>query len=309
MKNTQINNNPTAFFLQQSSNPTPEHRDKINEFVSKLLNLKSCVLCKVDYNFTDRIPRILIHCGHTFCSICLKNFHKNRRVRCPMCLKLIKNIDTLDRLPVNHTIFSKMAEECKEDYRNEFIDVKVESKSKQNRHHDDEHKEPEKFLDFKKVSKNIDILNNPQNQQIHTHSTNTNIKNGINKPEQPIFPNQFEVNNYMIDPQHNRKQEDFSHTLKGQINNGVNVGNVGNVGNGVDDDFQDELEYCDIHTDRVKHFYCLSHKVIFCRVCSEILHAKRDCLVLDLYETDDIQGITEQMADLGDKPLFDGKIC
>jgi len=31
-----------------------------------------------------------------------------------MCLKLIKNIETLDRLPVNHTIFAKMAEENKE---------------------------------------------------------------------------------------------------------------------------------------------------------------------------------------------------
>ena len=289
MKNTQINNNPTAFFLQQSSNPTPEHRDKINEFVSKLLNLKSCVLCKLDYNFTERIPRILIHCGHTFCSACLKNFHKNSRVRCPMCLKLVKNIDTLDRLPVNHTIFSKMAEECKEDYINEFIDAKVESKSKQNQYYDDEHKEPEKFLDHKKISKNIG--NNPPNQPIHQNVSNVNIPGGFIKPEQSIFSNQFEVNNYMIDPQYNRKQEDFDH------NNGGDGGE--------DDAFQDELEYCDMHTDRVKHFYCLSHKIICCRVCREILHAKGDCVVLDLYETDDIQGITEQMAGLGaEKALF-----
>ena len=51
------------------------------------------------------MPRILIHCGHTFCTECLIKFHKNYRVRCPLCLKLIRNIDIIDRLPINHTIF------------------------------------------------------------------------------------------------------------------------------------------------------------------------------------------------------------
>lgn len=119
MKKQHIKNNPTAYFLQQSANQSNEFRDKINDFVSKLINLQSCVLCKEDFNFSERIPRILIHCGHTFCSACLKNFHKNRRVRCPMCLKLIKNIDSLERLPVNHTIFSKMADEQREKNKKE----------------------------------------------------------------------------------------------------------------------------------------------------------------------------------------------
>jgi len=114
MKKNVIKQNPTAYFLQQASNPSQEHREKINELVSKLIDLKCCVLCKEEYNFNERIPRILIHCGHSFCSVCLKNFHKNRRIRCPLCLKLIKNIDSLDRLPVNHTIFTKMADELKE---------------------------------------------------------------------------------------------------------------------------------------------------------------------------------------------------
>lgn len=56
------------------------------------------------------MPRILIHCGHTFCTSCLRNFHKNNRVRCPMCLKLVKQIYSIDRLPINHTIFTKMAD-------------------------------------------------------------------------------------------------------------------------------------------------------------------------------------------------------
>lgn len=79
--------------------------------MSKLVNLKNCVLCKEDFDFKNRIPRILIHCGHTFCTSCLNNFYKNQRVRCPLCLKLIKNLDTIERLPVNHTIFTRIANE------------------------------------------------------------------------------------------------------------------------------------------------------------------------------------------------------
>lgn len=115
-KSSNINTNPTAFFLNQATDTSPGTREKINEYVNRLINLKSCVLCKNDYDFTARIPRILVHCGHTICTTCLKNFHTNRRVRCPLCLKLIKNIDTLDRLPVNHTIFSKMMEERKDEF-------------------------------------------------------------------------------------------------------------------------------------------------------------------------------------------------
>jgi hypothetical protein len=72
------------------------------------LNTKNCVLCKENYNFDNRIPRILIHCGHTFCTECLLNFYNNERIRCPLCLKLVKSLETIERLPVNHTIFTKM---------------------------------------------------------------------------------------------------------------------------------------------------------------------------------------------------------
>lgn len=32
-----------------------------------------CGLCKEIYNETNKIPRILISCGHTFCHSCLNN--------------------------------------------------------------------------------------------------------------------------------------------------------------------------------------------------------------------------------------------
>jgi len=39
------------------------------------------------------------------------------RIRCPLCLKLVKHLETIERLPVNHTIFTKMAEELNEKNR------------------------------------------------------------------------------------------------------------------------------------------------------------------------------------------------
>jgi len=53
----------------------------------------------------------MIHCGHTFCTECLIKFHKDYRVRCPLCLKLIRNIDIIERLPINHTIFHTLCTE------------------------------------------------------------------------------------------------------------------------------------------------------------------------------------------------------
>jgi len=55
----------------------------------------------------------------------------------------------------------------------------------------------------------------------------------------------------------------------------------------VDPNQEGDLEYCEIHTDRVKHFLCLKHQSICCRVCSEVIHAKKECVVVDLYETGD----------------------
>ena len=35
------------------------------------------------------------------------------------------------------------------------------------------------------------------------------------------------------------------------------------------------LEFCEFHNDRVKHFFCMKHKVTCCRVCSEMIHQKK----------------------------------
>jgi len=241
MKKNLIKHNPTAYFLQQSANPTQEHREKINELVSKLIDLNACVLCKGEYNLNERIPRILIHCGHTFCSSCLKNFHKNRRIRCPLCLKLIKNIDSLDRLPVNHTIFSKMAEELKEKSRKDGHISRIQ-KIDEFTH--------EKFM-----------------------APMTAALQGKKKAEEEV-----EYNDY-------------------------------NAGAGDVKDPQDiEWEYCGYHTDRIKHFFCTTHQSVICRVCSEVMHARPECKIVDLYETEDVATFMNYVNEMNkvDKKLFEG---
>lgn len=59
----------------------------------------------------SRIPRILVHCGHTFCTECLTTcLFQNFRVRCPICRKLVKNLETPERLPLNINILYEVVE-------------------------------------------------------------------------------------------------------------------------------------------------------------------------------------------------------
>jgi len=238
---------------------------------------------KTDYNFTDRIPRILVHCGHTFCSACLKNFHKNRRIRCPMCLKLIKNIDSLERLPVNHTIFSKMAEECKEDYKKEAVGVNSKAELKFGNIGVPKVPFPEEFHDNSKKVVNPLLGFNPNNQKAAKENQ---------------IPAHLDINQFMPNP-HGKNAQVEQYALDPNIIADAQ----GEPGQ------ESDLEYCDIHTDRVKHFLCLSHKNICCRVCREILHAKEECVVVDLYETEDVPGVLNENDNNNkdSKNLFDGK--
>jgi hypothetical protein len=90
---------------------------KISEFLKSLIDLNKCVLCKQDYDLAEKMPRILVHCGHTFCTECLIKFHQEFRIRCPLCLKLIRNIDVMERVPINHTVFTNLCEKINEQNR------------------------------------------------------------------------------------------------------------------------------------------------------------------------------------------------
>ena len=76
----------------------------------------------------ERIPRILVHCGHTLCTNCISELHHQDRVRCPICRKLIKQLDSAERLPLNINILYEIVEKdkrlaaCNFDFENEALD-------------------------------------------------------------------------------------------------------------------------------------------------------------------------------------------
>ena len=135
-------------------------------------NMDKCLFCGKNYNVGERIPRILVHCGHTFCTDCLSQLHHRQRVRCPLCRKLVKNLETVEKLPLNINILFEIVENDK-------------------------------------------LLANIQ-----------------------FF----------------------------------------------DDDEDDEEKLCSKHPERISHFYCSSHKTVFCRECIKLDHTDEDCFVVDLYE-------------------------
>ena len=70
--------------------------------------LDLCGICHQKYNVGDKIPRILVNCGHTFCTSCLMKYYHNNHIRCPYCRKLVKNLDNVETLPLNLSIFGEI---------------------------------------------------------------------------------------------------------------------------------------------------------------------------------------------------------
>lgn len=89
---------------------SPEGADGMS-FKGKILpsdyharGLDICHFCGLKYNVGSRIPRILVGCGHTFCTNCLCYFLRNSKIRCPLCRKMLKGVESVDRLPLNFNI-------------------------------------------------------------------------------------------------------------------------------------------------------------------------------------------------------------
>ena len=76
------------------------------EYSTRKLDI--CGVCKHKYNIGDRIPRILINCGHTYCTSCLTKYYRKQRIRCPCCKKLVKSLESVEQLPLNITIFGEI---------------------------------------------------------------------------------------------------------------------------------------------------------------------------------------------------------
>ena len=65
---------------------------------------RKCPLCKNLYNNQERIPRILLQCGHTICEKCIKNFLDNPPLKCPEDQTEYKDIDSINQFPINKAL-------------------------------------------------------------------------------------------------------------------------------------------------------------------------------------------------------------
>jgi hypothetical protein len=73
-------------------------------------NLLECSICLDKYNNKDKTPRIL-KCGHTFCSLCLKELSKVGNlenylpyIKCPLDKTIGHNNTNVDEIPINRVI-------------------------------------------------------------------------------------------------------------------------------------------------------------------------------------------------------------
>ena len=107
----------------------PKQSQSLVEIDSLQLNyekrkLDFCGVCKLKYNVGDRLPRILINCGHTYCTLCLTKYYRKNRIRCPFCKKLVKKLESVEQLPLNINVFGESVQ------ANEKILSLIDSESK-----------------------------------------------------------------------------------------------------------------------------------------------------------------------------------
>jgi uncharacterized protein YbaR (Trm112 family) len=99
--------------MEKNQSHKQTKKEKEDEFKTHNLadysvrELDYCGVCKLKYNVGDRIPRILINCGHTYCTSCLLKYYRKCRIRCPFCKKLVKYLDNVELLPLNINLFSE----------------------------------------------------------------------------------------------------------------------------------------------------------------------------------------------------------
>ena len=84
-----------------------------------------CPLCKILYNEDNRIPHILLNCGHTICS---SSINSSAILKCPEDSTEYENISSLDSFPINKALIKflhKISEnkKQKENPKNSIINI------------------------------------------------------------------------------------------------------------------------------------------------------------------------------------------
>ena len=66
-----------------------------------------CPICQNDYDSSIRVPKILVSCGHTACSVCLTTEAlENGKIVCPEDLIVYDKVDSIENLPTNKTLLA-----------------------------------------------------------------------------------------------------------------------------------------------------------------------------------------------------------
>ena len=63
---------------------------------------------------------------------------------------------------------------------------------------------------------------------------------------------------------------------------------------GEEDEEELEEKLWEMHSDRIKHFFCSNHKTIFWRECIKLYHCDEEWFVVDLYEIQKMRQLHEQ---------------
>ncbi|XP_042232499.1 tripartite motif-containing protein 65-like isoform X1 [Homarus americanus] len=72
---------------------------------------RDCTVCFVRFNAGRRCPRILVSCGHSFCSVCINEIKKKNNLRCPYCSRQF-NMTAVEDLPVNHALLQLLEQKA-----------------------------------------------------------------------------------------------------------------------------------------------------------------------------------------------------
>lgn len=113
---------PTQFFLNQHNDISDDKKKLAYDFAKQLMNNEKCPICKGEYDLNESVPKILVQCGHTICLKCLDQFYRGGKIRCPICLKLHKKLQSIEVLPTNHTLHAKLLKKIPHEKVNPFFE-------------------------------------------------------------------------------------------------------------------------------------------------------------------------------------------
>jgi DNA-directed RNA polymerase subunit RPC12/RpoP len=119
-----------ALFTGAVPENDPELVAKVEQLKRALLDPNLCVVCSKEFDLQERLPRVLVQCGHTFCTECLRPFQNERSIKCPLCLTELSRVSGLDKLPVNSQIFSSLFYKDKLDLQLMNSDKDIENEGK-----------------------------------------------------------------------------------------------------------------------------------------------------------------------------------